>query len=109
MAVLGDDRLIIDLSVWRDADALTRFMYAGRHREPPARRREWFEHAQESMTALWWVPEGRRPTVADAGKRLPHLCAHGPTARVSTLRSRFPAPVGGRPGERSPPPRRRAA
>ncbi|MFD9421149.1 MULTISPECIES: DUF3291 domain-containing protein [unclassified Streptomyces] len=95
VAVLGDDWLIINMSVWRDADALTGFMYAGRHRELMARRREWFEHVQESMTALWWVPEGRRPTVADAEKRLLHLREHGPTAWAFTLRTRFPAPAGG--------------
>ena len=87
----GDDWLIVNLTVWRDADALTAFMYQGRHREMLARRREWFEHLAEAVTALWWVPAGHRPTVAEAESRLLHLRAHGPTPYAFTLRTSFPA------------------
>ncbi len=92
--VFGDDWLIVNMSVWRDAEALTGFMYAGQHRELLRRRREWFEQVREAMTALWWVPAGERPTVADAEERLLHLREHGPTERAFTLRTRFPAPAG---------------
>ncbi|WP_074993228.1 DUF3291 domain-containing protein [Streptomyces misionensis] len=87
--VLGDPWLIVNMSVWRDAKALTAFMYRGRHRELLARRREFFEHVEEAMTALWWVPAGHRPTVAEAEDRLLHLRAHGPTAYAFTLRAPF--------------------
>ncbi|MFF9345972.1 DUF3291 domain-containing protein [Streptomyces sp. NPDC014734] len=90
--VFGDSWLIVNMSVWRDTDALTAFMYQGRHRELLARRREWFERVDEAMTALWWVPAGVRPTVADAEERLRHLREHGPTERAFTLRKPFPAP-----------------
>src|SRR4051794_8396618 len=43
VSVLGDDWLIINMSVWRDPNSLTAFMYQGQHRELLARRREWFE------------------------------------------------------------------
>jgi hypothetical protein len=43
------------------------------------------------MTALWWVPAGHRPTVAEAEARLLHLRAHGPTPYAFTLRTSFPA------------------
>ncbi|MFD8059776.1 DUF3291 domain-containing protein [Streptomyces cyaneofuscatus] len=92
--VFGDAWLIVNMSVWRDAEALTGFMYAGRHRELMNRRREWFEQIREAMTALWWVPAGERPTVADAEERLLHLREHGPTERAFSLRTRFPAPAG---------------
>ncbi|MFC9289433.1 DUF3291 domain-containing protein [Streptomyces sp. NPDC057052] len=91
VAVFGDDRLIVNLTVWRDQDALTAYMYRGRHREMLARRRDWFERVQEAMTALWWVPAGHRPTVAEAEARLLHLRAHGPTPYAFTLRTSFPA------------------
>ncbi|MFF8970357.1 DUF3291 domain-containing protein [Streptomyces sp. NPDC014995] len=89
--VFGDDWLIVNMTVWRDADALTAYMYQGRHREMLARRREWFERVREAMTALWWVPAGHRPTVAEAEARLLHLRAHGPTPYAFTLRTSFPA------------------
>ncbi|MDX3644587.1 DUF3291 domain-containing protein [Streptomyces sp. MB09-02B] len=89
--VPGDEWLIINMSVWRDTDALTAFMYQGQHRELMSRRREWFERLSEAMTALWWVPAGRRPTVAEAEERILHLRAHGPTPYAFTLRTSFPA------------------
>ncbi|EPD55300.1 DUF3291 domain-containing protein [Streptomyces sp. HGB0020] len=91
VAVFGDDWLIINMSVWRDANALTAFMYQGRHREMLARRREWFERIEQAMVAMWWVPAGHRPTVAEAEARLLHLRANGPTPYAFTLRTSFPA------------------
>ncbi|MFF4041751.1 DUF3291 domain-containing protein [Streptomyces sp. NPDC001816] len=90
--VLGDEWLIINMSVWRDGNALTAFMYQGQHRELLARRREWFERVSEAMATLWWVPAGHRPTVAEAEERLLHLREHGPTPHAFTLRTSFPAP-----------------
>ncbi|MCX5331367.1 MULTISPECIES: DUF3291 domain-containing protein [unclassified Streptomyces] len=89
--VFGDDWLIINLTMWRDTNALTAFMYQGQHREMLARRREWFEKVAEAMTALWWVPAGHRPTVTEAESRLLHLRANGPTPYAFTLRTSFPA------------------
>ncbi|MET7570839.1 DUF3291 domain-containing protein [Streptomyces sp. NPDC005492] len=89
--VLGDDWLIINMSTWRDTNALTAFMYQGQHRELLARRREWFERMREAMAVLWWVPTGHRPAVSEAEDRLLHLRAHGPTPYAFTLRTSFPA------------------
>ncbi|MET9830524.1 DUF3291 domain-containing protein [Streptomyces sp. NPDC006385] len=94
--VFGDSWLIINLTMWRDTNALTAYMYQGRHREMLARRREWFERVQEAMTALWWVPAGHRPTVAEAESRLLHLRTNGPTPYAFTLRTSFP-PQGAEP------------
>ncbi|MFE7839200.1 DUF3291 domain-containing protein [Streptomyces sp. NPDC057474] len=89
--VLGDEWLIINMSVWRDTDALTAFMYQGQHRELLSRRREWFERLADAAAALWWVPVGHRPSVAEAEERILHLRAHGPTPYAFTLRTSFPA------------------
>ncbi|WP_369249161.1 DUF3291 domain-containing protein [Streptomyces sp. R41] len=94
--VFGDDWLIVNMSVWRDTNALTAFMYQGQHRELLARRREWFERLQEAMAALWWVPAGHRPTVTEAEERLLHLREHGATPYAFTLRTPFP-PQGAEP------------
>ena len=94
--VFGDSWLIVNMSVWRDTDALTAYMYQGRHREMLSRRREWFERVREAMAVLWWVPAGHRPTVAEAEARLLHLRAHGPTPYAFTLRASFP-PQGAEP------------
>lgn len=90
ISVFGDPWLIINMSVWRDTNALTAFMYQGRHREMLARRKEWFERVEEAMVTMWWVPAGHRPTVAEAEARLLHLRTHGPTPYAFTLRASFP-------------------
>ncbi|MCP3821721.1 DUF3291 domain-containing protein [Streptomyces sp. A3M-1-3] len=87
--VFGDSWMIVNMSVWRDTNALTAFMYQGQHRELMARRHEWFERVKEAMTALWWVEAGHRPTVEEAEKRLLHLREHGPTPHAFTLRTSF--------------------
>lgn len=89
--VLGDDRLIVNMSVWASIDQLADFVYRSGHVAVMRRRREWFERVKVFM-ALWWVPAGHLPTVAEAEERLQHLRAHGPTAHAFTFRHRFPAP-----------------
>ena len=44
--------------------------------------------------ALWWVPAGTIPTVAEARDRLELLRRHGPTADAFSFRAPFPAPAG---------------
>ncbi|MGH2895530.1 MAG: DUF3291 domain-containing protein [Solirubrobacteraceae bacterium] len=89
--VLGDDRLIVNMSVWESIDQLAEFVYRSGHVAVMRRRREWFERIKV-FVALWWVPAGHRPAVTEAEERLEHLRAHGPTADAFTFRHRFPAP-----------------
>ncbi|MFE0423581.1 DUF3291 domain-containing protein [Streptomyces sp. NPDC058953] len=90
--MFDDEWLLVNMSVWRDTNALTAFMYQGRHRELLSRRHDWFERVHEAMTTLWWVPAGHRPTVAEAESRLIRLRAEGPTPEAFTLGRSFPAP-----------------
>jgi heme-degrading monooxygenase HmoA len=89
----GDDRLIVNLSVWESLEALRAFAYAHpEHKAVLRRRREWFVPAADAFLALWWVPAGHVPPVAEAEERLDHLRRHGPTARAFTFRTAFAAP-----------------
>jgi len=87
-----DDRIIVNMSVWESAEALHDYVYRSAHVAVMRRRREWFARMTESFMALWWVPAGHRPTVAEAVARLDTLRALGPTAAAFTFRERFPAP-----------------
>jgi hypothetical protein len=91
----GDDRLIINMSVWTSLDALADYVYRGGHVEVMRRRREWFVPLREAYQALWWVPAGHRPTVAEAERQVAHLRAHGPSGYAFTFRAPFPAPSDG--------------
>ena len=95
----GDDRLIVNMSVWESLEALRAFVYGDvTHLAVLQRRREWFDRL-ESFLVLWWVPAGHRPTVAEAEFRLAALRALGPTPDAFTFRRHFPPPdaVGGEP------------
>jgi len=88
----SDDAMVIpNMSVWRDMDSLAGYVYRSDHRDVMRRRKEWFEHMEVYM-ALWWVPAGHLPTLAEARKRLDVLAANGPTADAFTFRTPFPAP-----------------
>lgn len=88
----GDEWLIVNMSVWTSADAFKSYVYGSAHRPFLQRRREWFEHLKEAVTALWWVPAGERPTVEEAEKRLTVLREKGPTQEAFTMRELFDAP-----------------
>jgi hypothetical protein len=88
---LGDN-VIINMSVWRDVDALRAYVYKSAHVEIMRRKREFFSRMSNSYLALWWVPEGHEPTVAEAVARLEHLREHGPTAQAFTFGEAFSAP-----------------
>ena len=88
----GDDRVVINLTVWESLAALRAFAYSNRaHLEVLRRRREWFERLRVYL-ALWWVPAGHRPTVAEAEERLARLERLGPTPDAFTFREHFPPP-----------------
>jgi hypothetical protein len=74
-----DDWILVNLTVWTSAETLRAFVYSDEHRAYLRRRREWFERLDEAVTALWWVPAGHRPTVAEARARLEHLRKHDTT------------------------------
>lgn len=90
--VRGDPMIIINFSLWRDADSLFEFTYRSGHAEMYRRRREWFEAPSEAHLVLWWVPAGQIPTVEEADERLDCLRAQGPTPDAFTFKQRFGPP-----------------
>jgi heme-degrading monooxygenase HmoA len=87
-----DERMLVNMSVWRDQAALRDYVYSSAHAEIMRRHRQWFERMPEAFLVLWWVPEGHRPTVAEAIGRLETLRASGPTPAAFTFGNAFPAP-----------------
>jgi hypothetical protein len=88
---LGDD-MIINLSVWRDAQSLSDYVYKTVHVEIMKRRREWFTRMGKMHMAMWWVPEGHEPTVAEAVARLERLRQQGPSPEAFTFGEAYSAP-----------------
>ena len=91
---LGESTLV-NLSVWRDVEALGEYVYRSAHVEIMKRRKEWFERMKEAWVVLWWVPRGHRPEFAEAITRLERLRAEGPSEEAFTFRNAFPPPDAG--------------
>ena len=87
-----DDRVMVNLSVWASLEALRTFVYASQHLDVMRHRRQWF-HRMDHYQALWWVPAGSIPTVAEAKERLELLERRGPGPDAFTFRSPFPEPA----------------
>jgi hypothetical protein len=93
----GDDRILLNMSTWESIDALADFVYRSAHAEVMRSRRKWFVPMKEAFVALWWVPAGHRPGVAEAEQRVTALRQNGPTPSAFTLKQPFSPPAGADP------------
>ena len=92
--IRDDARILINYSVWEDADSLFAYAFRTAHADVYRRRREWFTRMAESHLVLWWLPAGEIPSVGEAERRLALLRAEGPTPDAFTFKRRFgPPPV----------------
>ncbi|MFJ9587845.1 DUF3291 domain-containing protein [Streptomyces acidicola] len=89
----GDDLLLINCSVWESVEALRNFTYHTDHLRVLSRRREWFQRLAEAYQALWWIPAGHRPSIAEAMERVALVREHGPGPTAFTFRAPYPAPA----------------
>ncbi len=99
--VLDDTRVLFNLTVWRSVDDLRRYVYRTEHVDFLRRRREWFLPPPKPPLAMWWVPEGYRPTVAESMARLERLWRDGPGPEAFTMKGAFGPdgePLPARPG-----------
>jgi Domain of unknown function (DUF3291) len=87
-----EPRMLVNMSVWRSIEALFAFVYRSAHTEPLRLRKASFEKPAEAHMALWWLPAGTLPTVAEGRERFEHLRRHGPAAEAFTFKQRYPAP-----------------
>jgi hypothetical protein len=78
MTVYDDARLLPNLTVWEDVEALERFVWKTVHSRFYGRREEWFEPLDTPLV-MWWVPAGARPSMQEGVARRDHLMAHGPS------------------------------
>jgi len=85
--------ILANMSVWETVQDLERFTYESAHGPYVKRRREWFKPLGGRFMALWWVPAGTTPTLAEAKDRLDLLAEQGVTAEAFTIRRPFPPPA----------------
>ena len=88
----ADPQLIINMSVWDDADSLFEYVYRSGHTPVMAQRKGWFERSASAYQAMWWIEAGALPTISDGLSKLWHLDRFGPTPEAFTFKARFPPP-----------------
>lgn len=95
----ADPRVLFNMSVWESIEALHAYTYRTAHAEVYAARRRWFTGPEAVVgghaLALWWIPAGTRPSVAEAKRRLERIVAEGPSPEAFTFKVRFPPPDAG--------------
>ncbi|WP_405812407.1 DUF3291 domain-containing protein [Streptomyces sp. NBC_01520] len=89
-----DEMLLINCSVWESVEALRDYTYRSEHLKVLTRRREWFERLADFHHALWWVPAGHRPSVAEAMDRIALIRDTGEGPGAFTFRAPHPPPTG---------------
>ena len=87
-----DERLLMNMSVWETLEDLRAYVYRSAHAPVLGQRKQWFEPLTTPILALWWVPAGHRPDMAEARARIDELAARGPGPRAFTFKQPFPPP-----------------
>ena len=99
----ADPLVLFNLTVWESMQALHAFTYRTNHAKVFAARRKWFADWKENATkvselgedvpavALWWIPAGHIPAVAESIEKLRLLGRKGPTPAVFTFKQPFGA------------------
>jgi heme-degrading monooxygenase HmoA len=92
----SDPHVLFNMSVWESIDALHAYTYRTAHAEVYAARKKWFVDEKSVVgghaLAMWWIPIGERPSVAEAKARLEAITARGPSERAFTFKQRFDPP-----------------
>lgn len=85
---------LVNMSMWRDMEALQKFISSPGHLAVMRRRAEWFSKWPEATTVLWWVEAGHIPTFSEALARLERLRKDGPTDQAFSFGQAFGPPAG---------------
>jgi Domain of unknown function (DUF3291) len=88
-----DPMELVNMSVWESIGSLHGYVYKTHHLDFFRKRAQWFEKPTQSGYALWWIPAGHTPTVAEGKERIEHYRKHGATAHAFWFSQPFPAPM----------------
>jgi N-acetylglutamate synthase-like GNAT family acetyltransferase len=88
------ERLFYNLSIWESVEDLRHYVFKTAHAEMLRNKSQWIEHFDRAHLALWWVPAGTIPTIAESTERLRSIFERGATAYAFTFKELHPAPTG---------------
>ena len=85
--------LFYNLSVWETPQHLKNYAYKTIHIEMLRSKELWIVAIRSVHLALWWIPEGHRPSIAESAERLDALEQGGPSAFAFNFQTVFAPPV----------------
>ncbi len=88
-----DPFALVNLTVWESPETLKQFVYRSGHLDYYLKRADWFEKPSQAHYVLWWIPEGRLPSLEEAHQRLEHYRTHGASPHAFWFGKLFPAPT----------------
>jgi Domain of unknown function (DUF3291) len=88
------DRFFYNMSVWESLEDLRNYTFFSTHAELLNQRHQWVDSIVGASVALWWIPIGQLPSIAESAERLRSIRQHGPTPYAFTMRKAFPPPDG---------------
>lgn len=86
-----DDRIVPNLTVWRDIESLFQFTYHTVHAYFLKNRAQWFDRPEGPHLVMWWIPEGHLPDLYEAKAKLDQLAASGPSPDAFDTRNLYDA------------------
>ncbi len=84
-------RIFYNLSVWETVEDLREYVFRSAHAAMLRHKHEWIEHWDRAQLALWWIPSGQFPNVAESAERLRSIQEKGPTEFAFNFQELFEA------------------
>lgn len=85
-------QIIINISVWESIETLGDFVFKTFHSDFLRRRKEWFQTYGKIATAMWWIEEGKNPSVEEAVEKLDYLQKNGASDVVFDFKNKYSPP-----------------
>ena len=88
----GDDRIIVNFSVWQSVAQLRAYVYQSAHAAVMRDRKKWFEKLGKPYYVLWYVEKGHIPPIEEAVARLAYFQLNGSSSQAFDFSSNYPQP-----------------
>ncbi|WP_020528615.1 DUF3291 domain-containing protein [Flexithrix dorotheae] len=85
----ADPWIVVNLTVWESIEDLKSFAFNSEHVEIFKERAKWFEKPSSPHMVLWWIPEGKLPTLEEAEEKLELLEKNGDCPHAFTFKKTF--------------------
>lgn len=93
LGIYSSPEILLNISVWKNMEALKAFTYSSAHSTFVKRRKAWFKPYGKMHAALWWIHQGVQPGPAEAIERLEHLQDKGASPYAFTFGKPFSKPM----------------